>query len=178
MAAGSSMTSLWPVNIGMGDVGRGGVRRDLVADEATRKRIARGLDLLSLNSLEATIGVSPWLDGVEITGRWKASLTQACVVNLDPLSTDLAGEFLIRLVPPGSDALPSTDSEVVLDPEGEDPPDVMEGDRIDIGHYVVEHLALEIDPFPRTPGVEFVAPEATEPESPFAVLRRLKDDGE
>ena len=170
------MTSLWPVNIGMGDVGRGGVKRDLAADEDTRKRIARALDLISLDSLEATVSVSSWLDGAEVRGRWKASLNQTCVVTLDPLPAKLSGDFMLRLVPPGSDALPTTESEVVLDPEGEDPPDVMESDSIDIGHYVVEHLALEIDPFPRTPGAEFVAPEATEPESPFAVLRKLKGD--
>ena len=43
--------------------------------------------------------------------------------------------------------------EVVLDPEGEDPPDLLDEDRIDLADYVVEHLALDIDPFPRKPGV-------------------------
>jgi hypothetical protein len=56
----------------------------------------------------------------------------------------------------------------------EDPPDVLGSDLIDIGHYVVEHLALEIDPFPRAPGAEVAPPEPEEPPSPFAALSRLK----
>ena len=40
--------------------------------------------------------------------------------------------------------------------------------------YVVEDLALAIDPFPRKPGVEFEAPDAPGEPSPFAVLAKLK----
>ena len=58
-----------------------------------------------------------------------------------------------------------------------DPPDVLASDEIDLVGYLVEHLALEIDPFPRKPGAEFdYKPDVAE-ESPFAVLKRLKDDG-
>lgn len=173
----AAVTSLWPNPVGMGDVARGPVRRELEADEATRRRIARSLGLQSLDSLTASVGVSAWLDGAEVKGRWSAALTQTCVVTLDPLATELSGEFVIRLVPPDSDAAPGETEEIDLDPEADDPPDIMESDVIDVGHYVVEHLALEIDPFPRKPGVEFVQPDGSEPESPFAVLRKLQDPG-
>ena len=49
-----------------------------------------------------------------------------------------------------------------------------ESDAIDLAGYVVEHLALEIDPFPRKPGVEFVLPAQPPESSPFDVLRALK----
>jgi hypothetical protein len=39
---------------------------------------------------------------------------------------------------------------------------------------VVEHLALEIDPFPRKPGAEFDYQPPAQEESPFAVLKNLK----
>jgi hypothetical protein len=46
---------------------------------------------------------------------------------------------------------------------------------VDLAAYVVEHLALEIDPFPRSPGAEFEPPAALPESSPFDVLRALKD---
>ena len=57
------------------------------------------------------------------------------------------------------------------------PPDVLESDEIDLAHYLVEQLVLDLDPFPRKPGVEFDYKPAVTEESPFAVLKRLKDDG-
>ena len=173
----AAVTSLWPVTVSMGDVARGPVRRDLTADEAVRKGIAKGLDLQSVDRLAATVSVSSWLDGAEVKGRWNAALTQLCVITLEPLPIELSGEFVIRLVPPGSDAAPGVEEEIDLDPEADDPPDIMESDIIDVGHYVVEQLTLEIDPFPRKPGVEFVQPQSSEPESPFAVLRKLQEPG-
>jgi hypothetical protein len=44
-----------------------------------------------------------------------------------------------------------------------------------VAHYIVEHLALAIDPFPRKPGAEFEFTPPAEEESPFAVLKKLKD---
>ena len=69
---------------------------------------------------------------------------------------------------------PRQGPEIAVDPDAEDPPDLIDEDRFDLGAYVVEHLALEIDPFPRKPGVVFDAPAAEEPPSPFAVLRDFK----
>jgi uncharacterized metal-binding protein YceD (DUF177 family) len=151
------------------------VKRELIADEAARQRIAKALDLVSLAHLEATVTVTPWLDGAALRGRWRAAVVQTCEVTLDTLPTDLEGEFELKLVPQGSDAAPRPESEITLDPQEEDPPDVMETEEIDIGAYVIEHLALDLDPFPRTPGVEFEPPPAEEPASPFAILRQLKD---
>jgi len=49
------------------------------------------------------------------------------------------------------------------------------GEAIDVAGYVVEHLALEIDPFARKPGAEFEYIAPTVEESPFAVLKALQD---
>jgi uncharacterized metal-binding protein YceD (DUF177 family) len=170
----AAVTDLWPETVGLAEVARGPVQRRLVADEAVRRRIAKGLDLMSLDSLEAEVDVRPWLDGAEVEGRWRAALVQECVVSLEPVPAVLEGTFTLRVVPEGSPAAPRETDEVEMQMSEEDPPDVLEGDRIDVGHYVVEHLALEIDPFPRAPGAEFDAPEPEQPPSPFAVLGRLK----
>ncbi|HEX4197157.1 MAG TPA: YceD family protein [Caulobacteraceae bacterium] len=172
----STAPSLWPHLIGLGEARRG-ASLHLVADDAARARIAAALDLEALERLEADLTLSEWLDGAEITGAWRARIAQICGISLDPFETELEGRFRVRVVPPGS---PNAPTEVVgdveIDPRAEDPPDVLESETIDAGGYVIEHLALEIDPFPRKPGVAFEAPEGPSIASPFDVLRALKRD--
>jgi uncharacterized protein DUF177 involved in 23S rRNA accumulation len=169
---------LWRETVGLAEVSRGPVSRVIQADEAARKRIAHALNLDQLDALEARVGLTSWLDGAEIDGRWTASIEQTCGVTLERFSTELEGAFLVRVVPAGSPNAPHEEGqEIAVDPEGDDPPDVLEGEDVDIAGYVVEHLALEIDPFPRKPGVEWQAPPPEEPESPFAVLKGLKGEG-
>jgi uncharacterized metal-binding protein YceD (DUF177 family) len=120
--------------------------------------------------------LKPWLDGVEITGRFDAVMEQICSVSLDPFQQPLEGVIELRAVPAGSPhAQAASGGELDYDPEAPDPPDVLDGDALDLAGYVVEHLALEIDPFARKPGAEFEFAQPTEEESPFAVLKKLKD---
>jgi hypothetical protein len=166
--------SAWPVTVELAEARRGGARR-LVADARARDAIAAALDFESLDALEADIAFAPWLDGAAIEGRWQAEIVQICSVSLAPFTTLLAGNFLVRVVPPGSPNAPAVEQEIVIDPDAEDPPDELAGETIDLGGYVVEHLALELDPFPRKPGAEFDAPAGPAAPSPFDVLARLKD---
>ena len=169
---------LWSETVGLAEVSRGPVTRVIEADEAARKRIARALNLDQLDALEARVTLEAWMDGAELDGRWTASIEQTCGVTLERFATELEGAFLVRVVPAGSPNAPREEGqEIAVDPEGDDPPDVLEAEDVDIAGYVVEHLALEIDPFPRKPGVEWSAPPPEEPESPFAVLKGLKGEG-
>jgi hypothetical protein len=52
---------------------------------------------------------------------------------------------------------------------------VLDSDAIDLAEYVVEHLALEIDPFPRKPGATFDYAPPAEETSPFAALKKLQE---
>lgn len=169
-----SSGSTWSEWLRLSELGHGAVTRRLEADEAARERIARTLALDSLASLTAEVEVAPWLDGARIIGRWRAEVGQTCGVTLEPLQSQLSGQFEVRAVPSDSPAAPQGGAELGLDPEADDPPDVLEEDRIDLAAYVIEHLALEIDPYPRKPGVEFEPPAAEPEASPFAVLRNLK----
>lgn len=172
----NGVAGAWPVGVSMNEVGRSGLDRRFIAEGPALVHIATALDLQALKSLQAKLNVSPWLDGVQITGRWSAVVEQICGVTLDPFESALAGELDLRLVPPGSAALGTTpDHELELDPEADDPPDLLDGDFIPLGAYVVEDLSLAIDPFPRKPGAEFEAPAGPAEPSPFAVLARLKD---
>jgi uncharacterized metal-binding protein YceD (DUF177 family) len=171
--AGSGLMD-WSVKVPLNALANGPVRRVLSPDEAERAQTAERLAIVALERLEAEVTVAPWLDGAEVKGRWRGRVVQTCGVSLDPFPTDLSGEFRIKCVPAGSPNAPSEDPEIVVDMEAEDPPDVLPAPEVDIAAYVVEHLALELDPFPRAPGVEFEAPEPETPASPFAALQKLK----
>ena len=169
------VSKAWPQPVPLNDVRKDAMRRSLIADEAARARIAKLLGLDKLIALEAEVKVAPWLDGVEISGTWSARVEQTCGVSLEPFDSDLGGRLQIRAVPEGSQALATTeDHEVEMDLESDDPPDMLTGDHVDLGAYVVEDLSLAIDPFPRKPGVEFKQPDTGAEISPFAVLAKLK----
>lgn len=166
-------------SIRLGDLARGAVSLELEPDEAERKALARTMNLVSLPSLTAKLTVRPWLDGAEIAGRLSGVVEQVCGVSLDRFEQPLETEFDLRVVPAGSPNTPSEsgDGEIELDLDAPDPPDVLEGDVIDLAAIVTEQLSLAIDPFPRKPGATFeYTPDKAE-ESPFAVLRKLKGEG-
>lgn len=170
------MSLPWSKPVMLHELGRGAMTLTLEPDEAERAKIAKDLGLQSLPSLKARLTLKPWMDGVEITGRFDAVVEQICAVSLDAFEQPLSGEIELRAVPQGSPQAPdAAGGEVDYDPEAPDPPDVLHGEAIDVAAYVVEHLALEIDPFARKPGVEFEYTPPDEEESPFAVLKKLQD---
>ena len=169
----------WSIPLRLHDLGRDGVDLNLEADEATRARIAKTLDLAALHSFSAKVRVKPWLDdGAEVEGRWSAGLAYTCGLSLEPFDSALKGVFSLRCVPEGSPHAVTEPSEEEIELDSDDPPDVLEGETMDIGGYLVEHLALDLDPFPRKPGVVFEQPPEPELESPFAVLLKLRPDPE
>ena len=171
--------SAWRHMIRLSDLARGPLSVTLEPDAEARAAIAKELALEGLPALQGRITARPWLDGAEISGRFNAVVEQICGVTLDPFETQIDGDFVVRAVPAGSPNAPadSEGGEVEMDLEAPDPPDVLSSDDIDLAGYLIEHLALEIDPFPRKPGAEFDYEPNVQEESPFAVLKRLKDDG-
>ncbi len=160
----------WSASVTLAEVDRGPVTLALAPDAQARAGLARMLDLVALDKLEAEVRLAPWLDGAELTADWRAVIVQTCGLSLETFDTVLEGAFTVRVVPPGSLHAPSAEAEIDLDPDAEDSPDLLEGTTIDAAAYVVEQLALEIDPFPRKPGIEFEPPPPDEVPSPFAVL--------
>ena len=166
----------WAKPVKLHELGRGPIRLTLAPDEAERAAIAKQLRLRSLPSLTAQVTLKPWLDGVEITGRFKAVVEQVCGVSLDPFEQPVEGEIDVRAVPAGSEhAAAPEGGELDLDLEAPDPPDLLENDIVDVAGYVVEHLALELDPFPRKPGASFDYQPPEEETSPFAALKKLTE---
>lgn len=164
----------WSVPVRLEAVGAGLSRR-LVAEESVRARIAQALDLAGLDALEAEVQVRPVLDAhYEINGRFKAKVVYTCGVTLEAFPAEVDGQFDLRATTDPAAVAYEDSGEITL--ETVDPPDLIEHGVIDLGAYVVEQLALELDPFPRKPGVEFENPVQDAEPSPFARLAELKLD--
>ena len=162
------------LHLRLSEVGRSGRHFDFAPDESARASMAKTLGLVSLPRFAAALDVAPWLDGAEVRGTWDGVVVQTCGVSLEDFETPLSGQFLVRVLPHSSPNAPVPAVEMDLDPDADDPPDVLEDGEIDLGAYVIEHLALEIDPFPRKPGAVFEPPQTAQIISPFASLRDLK----
>ena len=156
---------------------RRGRSEALTPDAAAREAIGRYLDVESVANLDLAANVTPWKrDGVRVEGTIEADIVQACVVSLEPVESRLRERFEAILVPEGSRlAAPRTgDAELLLDADGDDPPETFEGDTIDLAAVWLEHMALAIDPFPRAPGAKLAETGTDERRSPFAALAALK----
>ncbi|MDG2527969.1 YceD family protein [Caulobacter endophyticus] len=169
----------WPSTVTLARVDRGGVDLKLAPDETVLKAIAKQLGLVSLHELKADVYLRSWMDGAEVSGVLRARVVQTCGVTSDDFETPIDARFSLRVLPANSEHAPQDEGgELGLDPEGDDPPDVLEGETIDVSEYVIEHLALELDPFPRKPGAVFVQPPEPVELSPFAALKGLKTKGD
>ena len=67
----------------------GGVKRTLEPDAAARARIAKALDLASLDSFTAEMDLAPSSAGWRLSGRVRASLAQTCGITLEPLPVEI-----------------------------------------------------------------------------------------
>ena len=151
--------------------------RHLVPDAEAAERIARSLDLQGLDGLEAEMTIEPTMLGWRLSGRVRAHAVQTCGITLEPLPVDVDAPFSIDLVEATPEGAEPTEIEIDLEDDSADP---IEDGQIDLGGYLVEQLALNLDPFPRKPGAEFVQPPEPEEVSPFAVLKAFKpkDEGQ
>lgn len=157
------------------DIPPAGRRFDIGTDAAERAGIAKLIGLPAIEHLEATLDVRPFgASGLAVDGKIRARLTQTCVASSEPFDSDVVAPVEIRFSPDGRDPNEEIDLADLIDPQGEDPPDLMVGGRIDLGPVVVEFLALALDPYPRKPGADFTASDDDAPPSPFAALAALK----
>lgn len=163
----------------------------VVPDAAGREAIAATYDLAGMRDLEARFTLKPYRKaGVRVVGPVRTSITQTCVVTLEPFDSDLVLEVDRTFEPASSRPRKirdlNEDGEIEIDLESLDPPDLVVDGVLDLGAVICEELALSLDPFPRKPGVEFESGSAeAEPDedvdkepSPFAALEALKSRSE
>jgi hypothetical protein len=145
-------------------------------------QIARALELIVCSSLTVTYTIMPTGGGrFRLGGRLEASLQQACVVTLEPVSEEIDETFDIAFWPE-ADIPPPASGEIELDDEPDIEP--ITAGQIDVGRVVFECLAGAINPFPRKADAALDRVAASpgggqdgKPESPFAVLTKIKEKG-
>lgn len=154
---------------------------DLRPDPEEMTRIAGFLKVLDVRDLRFKgILEGEGDEGWRASGRLTGDIDQACVVTLAPVLQRI-DEEVSRLYLPNE--LLDSSEEIDLDPETDDEPDGFD-ETIDIGHLMVESVALALEPYPRADGAEldthqFAAP-GTEPLTdddvkPFAKLAALRE---
>ncbi|MFQ5957780.1 MAG: DUF177 domain-containing protein [Alphaproteobacteria bacterium] len=150
---------------------------EIAADAEERAALARRFGLVALDALAATVRLKRVVGGaVRLCGRFTAEVVQDCVVTLEPVAGALDESIEVLFAPAGVES-----AEVDVVAEGEDMPEPLSGDAIDVGEVIAEHLGLALDPYPRRPGVVFEgvgaearASAADPADSPFAALQNLK----
>ena len=153
-------------------------------DAELRSVLAEFNGLVAIEDFHADITVKRWQrDGVRVSGSLVASIVQTCTVTLEPVSQTVDCDIDAVYIASGSRLEKTIQSgeahEIIVDPEGDDTPELYEHPWLDVGDVVQEFFALGIDPWPRAPGAEFETGDATadkpEKPNPFAALAPLKD---
>jgi hypothetical protein len=138
------------------------------ADERQRAALATEHELLSVETYRAELLVARWKrNGVKVTGRVEADITQACIVTLDPVSAHIDEPVEALLLPEesklGREGFEGG-GEIILDADGPDSPETFSGDFIDVGALAEQFFGLAIDPYPRKAGAAIEAAGDDQPE--------------
>ncbi|NOT42228.1 MAG: DUF177 domain-containing protein [Alphaproteobacteria bacterium] len=162
--------------VSVSKIGDAGVRQTVTARAEELPAIERYLELAAAKALKGEFVLERWRGkGVQVTGTVVADVVQTCVVTLDPVDAHVEASFERQFLPPEKLRAETEDQkEVVIDPAAPDPPEPL-GHEIDLGEILIEELALNLDPYPRKPGVAFEGEAQGEQRpNPFAVLAKLK----
>ena len=163
--------------------GTSGLDRHIEATAAECAGIALEFGFPAIASIKADLHIVARAGGrFQVSGTVTSVLTQICVVTLDPFESALQHGIDVGFVLPPQGRPNQTEhaSRVEVDIEaGEDVPDTIVDNTIDLGAVALEFLALACDPYPKKPGVHFtdvlVGEKDAEDPSPFAAPGRFKD---
>jgi hypothetical protein len=155
---------------------RDGQTVTIEASPAERAALAAFFKLPAIAVLTATLRLEPvGRGGARVAGFVHGELTQTCVVSLEPFAATVDEPVDIRFAPRAEDEPTRSARRETLTlslADGDDPDPIIDG-KIDLGALAAEFFALGLDPYPRKPGAEFVAPaESARPDSPFAALAK------
>ena len=152
--------------------------RRIEATEDERKALAARFGLLSLDRLEATLQLWRPRPGrlIRVTGHFEAEVIQACVVSLEPVSGLVSEAVAVAFtVERGSSTEPR---QVDVPVEGEDAPEAIGPQGLDLGETVAQLLSMALEPYPRAPGVRLTQDkwgrDAVEEETTGGIFAQLE----
>lgn len=135
------------------------------AEPQHMKGIAKRLDVLSVNSVEAELHLSLQNAGhiLYVTGQFKAEIVQECVITLKPVTSSVEDSFeawyadhdkavSFNRAKHQLKALEDGDEVQILE-EQDDPEALIDG-QVDLGEVVTQFLSLAVNPYPRDASVE------------------------
>ena len=185
------LESEWSHFIDADDVGPDKLRLSITPDKEARQNLVKRLGILGVDSIKADLELNREQGGmvVHVKGHILATLSQSCVVTLDPVKTKVNETFdawyadpdqAIALAKVKHDKQVKANGETPIINEQEDPEKII-GGKIDLGEVVTQHLSLAIDPYPHKEGVKYEygddepekVPEAFK-NNPFAALKDWK----
>lgn len=137
--------------------------------------LAKRFDLRGLSDFAAVMKIRRVAGGtVRVEGKLEAEVVQTCVVSLQDVHAHVTGEFETFFTEE-EQPLPE-DLDLLLD-DPESAPEMLTNGHIDLGEVAAQYLSLNLDPYPRAPGVSLAAQLAElgveGKNSPFTVLKGI-----
>jgi uncharacterized metal-binding protein YceD (DUF177 family) len=160
---------------------RDGATGEIEATKAEMAAIARLLDLKVLTRLAFAYRLGEDGSGrLRLAGRLMASVTQTCVVSLEPVEASLDVPIEVEFWPASLIEQVEQSADDPAGPGQLDWPEPIVDGWIDLGPVIYETFATSLDPYPKREGVSFdwsqAAPEQgpASASGPFAALAGLK----
>lgn len=157
------------------------VRKETV--EANAKEcaaLAKRFDLRELSNFKADLRIRRVEGGdvVRLEGKLSADVVQTCVISLQDVHAHIDGEFDTFLAEGGKHTAKKFGDEADFGIDDDDTaPEVIHNGQLDLGEIVAQYLSVELDPYPRAPGVSLAAQLAEAglevKNNPFSVLKNL-----
>lgn len=167
----------WSRRIALADVPDEGLHVAIQADAAVRAALARVANLRELPRLDASFDLRRTGAGrLHVKGEVTASVSQHCVITLEPIERSVHEPVDLIFVPEGPDAIEDAAAEASFAIADAEPPEPLSGGAVDLGAIATEYFLLGIDPYPRKEGAVFEAPAPadTAADRPFAALGALR----
>jgi uncharacterized metal-binding protein YceD (DUF177 family) len=162
----------------LGDLSHAGSEITVKAKGDELAQLAKWAGVDAVRNFQAIVGlhrISQTQFGYE--ADLEADVVQSCVVTLEPVEARIARHISREL----HLALrrPVEQGELTLAAGDDDVPETIASPDYDLAGPLLEEFVLAIDPYPRKEGVAFAPPSdpGEARESPFAVLKALKDQG-
>ncbi len=158
-----------------------GLDIEVCANESERAALSDAFGLVAVQQFEAGFHVRKrGPERYAVSGVLRALVTQTCGVSLEPFEAVVSASIEVEFAPcrqplgePAGRKMTAGRAAACTGPQ--DFPDPIFDGQIDLGALAAEFLALNLDPYPRKPGVMFelvnVGGEVSGSDSPFAVLR-------
>lgn len=163
------------------------------ASEDERADLARRFAVESISKAQADLTLARESGTIHVTGQFYCTITQNCVVTLEPFDTELSeaveGWFADKenrvsfAAAKKEREVVKSHAEVEILDESEDPEAIIEG-RIDLGELVAQHISLTIPLYPRKDGVKYevgddnfeIDEKSPLRKNPFEALKDWKEE--